>query len=154
MAGSAYPPALSLDWEVSGYLFRPPKVVNGEFVHPAASPVIKWLARVRAGALATNARTAGSGLGVSTSCLCCHDPVEDDAHAIAACPATGAQDCASVASRVWAQAAQRRGFAARALPDSWIENQLTAALIPSSMHDFLPPARRNGDLLILLPHAD
>ena len=52
---------------------------------------------------------------------------------------------------MWAQAAQRRGFAARALPDSWIEShllQLAAALIPSSMRAFLPPARSNGDLLL------
>jgi len=99
---------MELDWEASNLIFRPPSLVNGVFVHYAATPMLKWVARARAGALATLARKLGSGLASSSRCACCTSPDEDDTHVLTGCPATGAQDCSATAGRLWLQAAHRR----------------------------------------------
>ena len=79
-----YPDGLELDWKTSVYLFHPPKVMSGRFVHNASPPVLKWIARARSGALATNARKASTGLGMdSAGCPCCDATLEDDAHVVA-----------------------------------------------------------------------
>jgi len=78
--------------------------VNGVFVHVVSAPVIKWVARTRAGALATPARKAKSPV-----CPCCGHPTDDDSHVVAECSSTGAADCGEVASRMWMQAACKRG---------------------------------------------
>ena len=135
-----YPPGLAIDWPTSVHLFRPPHVVNGAFVHVVGPPVSKWVARARAGALAIRGRLAKTGLSSSPQCPCCPCPLEDDAHAVAACPATGAQDCAALASRLWLQVARRRGVLVSSLPDAWVEAHvllLAVAVLPMSLRGFL-----------------
>jgi hypothetical protein len=115
-------------------------VVTGVFVHNAAPPVLKWVARARAGALATHARKLSSGLASSARCVCCDAPDEDDLHVLTGCPATGSQDCAIQVGRLWLQAAQRRGVQVPPLPDFWVTShllQLAVALIPASIQNFL-----------------
>ena len=115
--------------------------MKGNFVHLVGPPVIKWVARARTGALATCARQAGTGLGSSPTCSCCNAPSEDDTHAVAGCPETGAGDCAVVAANHWLRAAGKRGVSPTPLPGSWVEThlvQLAVALIPASLRSYAP----------------
>ena len=57
-----YLSVMAFDWKASGRLFHPPKVVSGHFIYSAPPRVLKWVARARAGDLATNARKAPTGL--------------------------------------------------------------------------------------------
>ena len=82
------------------------------FVHVVSAPVIKWVSRARAGALATSARKAKS------------HPTDDDSHVVAGCSSTGAADCGEVASRMWMQAAGKRGAHVTPLPASWVTAHL------------------------------
>ena len=137
-----YPAGLEFDWRVSGHLFRPPRVVEGKFVHTAAPPVIKWTARVRTGALATFARLATTGLKPTSQCPCCPVEVEDDAHAVSGCPGSGSIDCADFAARLWLKVGKSRGVKMIPLSPPWLQThllQVAAGLIPSSLTDFLPP---------------
>ena len=95
---SLYPAGMEIDWKVSTAIFALPAVVGGYFVHAVPPPVLKWVARARAGALATSLRKATTGLGPSPSplCPCCGAASEDDAHVVAGCPATGAGACVDV----------------------------------------------------------
>ena len=92
--------------------------VNGVFVHVVSAPVIKWVARTRAGALATPGRKAKSPV-----CPCCGHPTDDDSHVVAECSSTA--DCGEVASRMWMQAACKRGAHMTPLPPSWVTAHLT-----------------------------
>ena len=81
-----YPSGLELDWQTSNYIFQLPTVVNGVFVNVVSAPVIKWVARARAGALATSARKAKSGLGSTPVCPCCGHLTDDDSHVVLGVP--------------------------------------------------------------------
>ena len=105
-------------------------------------PVLKWVARARAGALATSLRKATTGLGPSPSplCPCCGAASKDDAHVVAGCPATGAGACVDVALRLWLQIAAKRGIQAPAFATLWVSAhllQLSVALIPTSARGLL-----------------
>ena len=85
-----YPERVRMHWSLSTGIFRRPKPSGTVFVHPVATAVIKWMARVRAGCLASRARLVGHGMVEgSTQYLCCGAAVEDDEHMLAGCPATG-----------------------------------------------------------------
>jgi len=138
-----YPTGMEFDWKASTAIFLLPVVVDGAFVHVVPPPVLKWVARARAGALATSLRKATTGLGISPSpaCPCCGAASEDDAHVVVGCPATGAGACADVASKLWLQAAVKRGVQAPPqLVSSWVSAhllQLSVALIPTSARGLL-----------------
>ena len=139
---SLYPAGMEFDWKVSTAIFALPAVVGGYFVHAVPPPVLKWVARARAGALATSLRKATTGLGPSPSplCPCCGAASEDDAHVVAGCPATGAGACVDVALRLWLQIAAKRGIQAPPLATSWVSAhllQLSVALIPTSARGLL-----------------
>jgi len=139
---SLYPAGMEIDWKVSTAIFALPAVVGGYFVHAVPPPVLKWVARARAGALATSLRKATTGLGPSPSplCPCCGAASEDDAHVVAGCPATGAGACVDVALRLWLQIAAKRGIQAPPLATSWVSAlllQLSVALIPTSARGLL-----------------
>ena len=54
-----FPAGLTFDWTASVYIFRCPLVVEGKFVHNNVdSPVLKWVARARSGALVSSDRYA------------------------------------------------------------------------------------------------
>ena len=136
-----YPAGMEFDWTASGRLFHPPKVVSGHFIHAAPPQVLKWVARARTGALATNARKAHTGLGSDPSkCPCCDAPLEDDAHVIAGCPQTGSADCEAAAAQLWLKVTAARGVQAVPLTVDWLHThllQLAVGLIPMSMHALL-----------------
>ena len=136
-----YPAGVDFDWRISNYLFRLPCVEGGEFVHAAPRRVLKWTARVRTGALATNARLTGTALKSSSQCGCCPAPVEDDAHAIAGCPGTGSAECSDFAFQLWVKVGSKRGVTMIPLPASWLQLhllQVAVGLIPCSLKAFVP----------------
>ena len=137
-----YPAGMDFDWDPSQVVFRPPRVVEGKFVHILPQMVVKWTARARAGALATGARRAKthSDGSVSPVCVCCAAPLEDDEHAILVCPVTGAGDWLSVARRVWRREARRVAPLADPLTVEWLNEhapQVATGLIPLSIHQFV-----------------
>ena len=102
-----YPVNVPVDWAVSTGIFRRPTVSGATFVHSVPPAVIKWVARVRAGCLASRARLVGHGLEAGPrNCLCCGAAVEDDEHILAGCPATGTQDWLLLVAEVWSAAAK------------------------------------------------
>ena len=140
-----YPQGVPIDWSSSTGAFRRPVVSGSTFVHPVPPAVIKWLARVRAGCLASRARLVGHGLcSGSPQCLCCGAEVEDDEHVLAGCPATGTQDWPALMAEAWAMAARTVGAQIPMPPAStWMPDylMLMAALIPMSSSRMwgLPP---------------
>ena len=109
-------------------------------MHTARPAVLKWVARVRAGALATGARCAGTGLHDNPRCLCCGADQEDDEHAVAGCPATGSADWRMAFPQIWTDALREHGLAPSPLSDEWLEEHrlpLAAALLPLSIRGFL-----------------
>ena len=57
------PPDVSLDWPLSTGCFSRPQVTGRAFVHSSPNPVVKWLARARAGCLASRLRLFSHGMG-------------------------------------------------------------------------------------------
>ena len=142
-----FPVDLTFDWTASVAIFRRPVVQRGGFVHRVAPRVLKWIARVRCGCLATRERLARHGIGgvLSPACLCCGDPVEDDAHVLVGCAATGAAPVAPAFSAVWLAANEASKVPARPPPQAWLAAHclpLLAALIPTTLlwHHPLPEA--------------
>ena len=105
-----YSDGVEMDWKASSYLFQATTVVSVAFIFRAPSATLKWVARARAGALATRARLASSGVLTSPQCLCCPEENEDDFHVVAGCPATGAADCVILIPRLWQQLLVKRGI--------------------------------------------
>lgn len=56
LVGQALPPSVPMDWKLSNGIFRRPVVSGKLFMHPVPTPVVKWVARVRAGCLASRLR--------------------------------------------------------------------------------------------------
>lgn len=132
-----FPPDMTFDWPSSVGVFERAVVTPAGFQHPTQPAVIKWVARVRCGCLATRERLVRHHMGgvTSPSCLCCGAPSEDDAHVLAGCPATGSADWAPALLDAWSSAATAASVAAPAPPMAWLEAHrfpLLAALIPSS----------------------
>jgi hypothetical protein len=138
-----YPDNVEIDWLLSTVIFQRPTTSGGRFIHRVAPAVIKWLARVRTGSLATRARRHKRKLDASPACPCCDGPVEDDAHVVAGCPATGSADWQSCISEAWATAVTATNLQIPLPEPSWVDThrlQLMAAIIPASLqqHTNLP----------------
>ena len=130
---SLYPETVQLDWPVSTCIFRRPTPSGAHFVHLVAPSVIKWLARIRTGSLATRARRHKRGLSPSPACPCCAAEVEDDAHVIAGCPATGSAEWCPCVQEAWMSAAAVTGLHPSVPTHDQLASyklQLMAALIP------------------------
>ena len=139
-----FPADMNVDWAASTGVFRRPTCTSSSFVHPVPQAVVKWVARIRCGCLATRDRLHRHQLGVSAGCACCGAAIEDDTHVLAGCPATGTADWEAIISEAWqaAAVATRLSVAPPAAP--WLQQHrlpLLAALIPSSTlwHSPLPP---------------
>ena len=131
-----YPDTVEISWSLPCGVFRRPVSNGGRFVHPVPSAVVKWLARVRVGSLATRARRHKRRLESSPACPCCSAPVEDDAHVVAGCPTTGSADWAQCITEAWVTASAATHLSPPQPAPSWVSShylQLMAALIPSSL---------------------
>ena len=144
---SLYPDGMEVDWPLSIGIFRRPTSSNSHFHHPAPPSVIKWIARVRTGSLATRARRHKQGLSGSPECPCCAAEVEDDAHVIAGCPATGSSDWPQCVMEAWTCSGEATGL--HPIPPDMeqlgaCKLQLMAALIPSNVvaASLLPPSHQ------------
>ena len=140
-----YPAEVEFDWSVSTGIFRRPTVNGGAFIHPVAPAVIKWLARVRAGCLASRSRLVRHGMVAGTTqCLCCGAAVEDDKHIVSDCPSTGTRDWLLMLTEAWGTAQQGSGLQVPLPAVTLLEPirlPLLAALIPSHAAETwgLPP---------------
>ena len=140
--GHLYSDVAAMDWEISGHVLRPPKVVEGKFVHLAPPAVLKWTARARSGALATRARLFKNKQSQSPQCPGCGYAEEDDLHVLTGCPATGSADCTVFATQHWTKVGQGRGAALLPLPATWVHShlmRLSVAFVPLSLPEFIPP---------------
>ena len=136
-----YPADVDIDWEASCYLFRPPKVKDGNFVFMAAPFVLKWTARARTGGLASRSRLLKNTLVDSAQCPCCPHPDEDDEHMVAGCEGTGSSDCALFAVEMWQKVGRARNARLPPLPADWVAGHLymiAVGLIPRSLTTFVP----------------
>ena len=129
-----------LDWEASCWAFRT-ALGKGGYFYPVQPAVVKWLARVRSGALATRARWFKTKLRASAACELCEDPTEDDEHATMGCPATGADRWRDAFLRGWETAAQEVPTLRTSVPsEAWITGhgmRLCAGLIPMDTRRWL-----------------
>jgi hypothetical protein len=131
-----YPGNMDINWQLSCGVFRRPVSNGGRFVHPVPAAVVKWLARLRVGSLSTRARRHKRRLESSPACPCCSAPVEDDAHMVAGCPATGSADWAQCIMEAWATASTTTSLSPPPPAPLWVSShhlQLMAALIPNSL---------------------
>jgi hypothetical protein len=140
-----FPIDLSFDWPNSTVIFGRATPAADHFTHRVAPAVIKWVARVRCGCLATHQRLHVHKMGPSSpACPCCNAPVEDEPHVLTGCPSTGSADWAASFSELWAAAALHCNVQVPLPPAEWVSTHslpLAAALIPESClwHHPLPP---------------
>jgi ribonuclease HI len=136
-----YRDELPIDWKFSAYIFRRPSTSGEAFVHPVAPATIKWVARVRAGCLATRLRLYERHLIASPACQCCDATEEDDEHVVAGCSATGTADWLALVHETWRIAALDTHVSIPAPPTGWLHQhrlQLMAAMIPVSLASLVP----------------
>ena len=130
-----YPSASAISWPIFCRIFRRPTVPGNSFQHSAPPPVIKWIARIRTGALAPRERLHRRGMVTSPACPCCNDPQEDDLHILTGCPATGTVDWPSILQECWISAASSIHLDTPP-PVPWLADNhlpLLAALLPLSL---------------------
>ena len=129
-----YPKDVEVDWSASCGIFRRPVVPGNQFVHPAPPAVIKWMARVRTGCLATRMRLVGHEMASGpTVCICCGVADEDEEHLLTGCVATGAAEWLTSVLEIWRATAQGHRVAVPDPPRPWLEQHsfmLLAALLP------------------------
>lgn len=138
-----YPPDVPLDWSLSTAAFRRPTVSGDTFIHPSPPHVVKWLARARAGCLASRFRLFKHHLGPSPTCPCCGADSETEEHMVCGCPVTGSADWLLGLLDVWASTARSLSMSVPPPPSSWLQQfrlPLLMALIPSSLSSFIPLA--------------
>ena len=140
---SLLPEEIPLHLPLSTAIFRRPTVSAGAFIHPTAPATIKWIARLRAGCIATGLRrhTHLPSQVPSPACICCGSAIEDDAHALAGCTTTGAADWAANLTAAWATASHSSGLTVPLPTPEWLASHhipLLAALIPMSLSQELP----------------
>lgn len=132
-----YPRDVAIEWGPSTGIFKRPVVQKAVFIHPAAPAAIKWMARLRTGALATQMRVVRHGMTQgSTMCGCCRLIDEDDEHLLTGCTATGAADWKASTLAVWRAVARGLHVQIPDPPDGWLEThrfRLLAALLPANM---------------------
>ena len=132
-----YPPDVEMAWAVSTGVFRRPVVQGKTFVHPVHPRVIKWLARVRTGCLATRSKLVGHGMvSGSLECPCCGEGQDDDEHALVGCTATGTAEWLDTYREIWLAVATESHTDVPPPSEAWLENNrflLRAALIPVNL---------------------
>ena len=136
-----YPAAVPIDWPLSTGSFHRPVVSGDSFAHPCPAPVVKWLARARAGCLAPRSRLFKHHMGPSPACPCCDSPAEDEAHMLHGCPGTGSADWLQGLMDVWASTAHSLSVSVPPPPTPWLEQfriPLLVALIPVSLSTLVP----------------
>ena len=140
-----FPVDVPINWVASVAIFARPSLQSDHFRHPVAPAVVKWVARVRSGCLATQARRLRCGYAGDPSCPCCSADEEDDHHLLAGCPATGSGEWALALPELWMSVARSCQLSIPPPPPTWLDLHhlpLTAALIPEAalMHYPLPVA--------------
>ena len=136
-----YPLGEPLNWVASNVAFHRPVVAGGQFVHPVPPPVVKWLARVRAGCLASRLRLFSHRLGSSPACPCCGWEEEDEEHVVSGCPATGSADWLEMLQEVWGSVSKALAVPVDPPPVAVLEQfrlPLLAALCPVALETFVP----------------
>ena len=132
-----YPRDVAVAWGPSTSIFRRPVVQKGVFVHPAPPAVIKWMARLRTGALPIRLRLVRHGMAQgSTFGGCCGAAEEDDEHLLTGCDATGSADSMASILSVWRAVAQGLSAPIPDPPESWLEDHrfmLLAAVLPATL---------------------
>jgi hypothetical protein len=136
-----YPVGVDLVWEYSSGCFMRPVVSGNRFVHRAAVSVVKWLARARAGCLASRLRIFSHRMGPSPACPCCAAAEEDEEHMVSGCPATGSVDWLAGLQEVWNTAAEDLSLRLHPPAVELLRQHhlaLLAALIPAALVDTFP----------------
>ena len=131
-----------MNWRLSTASFCRPVVSGDEFIHPVARPVVKWLARARAGCLACQERLVNHHMTrASAMCRCCGSAVETEEHMMAGCSCTGSTDFAATFADLWSQAASSLRLSVPALPPPlWVSQHrlpLLVAMMPTSLQDLV-----------------
>ena len=114
---------------------------GGVFVHTVAAAVVKWVARVRAGCLASRLRLFNHHLQASSVCPCCGAEEEDDAHIVCGCPGTGSVNWLAMFKEVWALVSGELSVSLDPPPDPWLDQfriPLLAALLPAELATYAP----------------
>ena len=132
-----YPRDVPVDWASSVGIFGRPVVQGGEFVHRAAPAVIKWIARVRTGCLATRMRLVSHRMVRGSSlCMCCGEADEDEEHLLTGCTRTGASEWRESILEIWRTVARGLPVAVPDPPEGWLEDHrfmLVAAVLPADL---------------------
>ena len=132
-----FPSGVEVAWAASNSIFRRPVVQGAAFVHPIQPRVIKWIARVRTGCLATRMRLVSHRLSMgSTSCPCCGAVNDDDEHVLTGCSATGSLDWVDSVREVWRAVASEVRADLGPPPEAWLLQHcflLRAAMIPADV---------------------
>ena len=109
--GKMFPPGVKIWWKVSNRMFGRPVVKGDAWIEAAAPGVVKWVARARVGALATEERLSKTGTvkgpdgqPAEIKCQCCGAAVENDVHILTGCPETGTDKVADEVQKVWREA--------------------------------------------------
>ena len=125
-----------IDWRASNCMFTPPKVTPNGWIFKCLPSTAKWVARARAGALATTVRVKKTWQhDISPVCPCCGHDDEDDRHLLTQCQATNAVLVVKVAQDLWNELSPTN----TGPPSSWFAKwqlQLSVSLIPKEARGF------------------
>ena len=101
-------------WQVSNKMFERPVVRGGAWISKAAPGLMKWVARARAGALAsrvrmvkTNVVKGPDGGPGDPTCECCGAAAEDDVHLLTGCSDSGTDKVIDKVEEVWRAALEK-----------------------------------------------
>jgi hypothetical protein len=149
-----YPPEEEVLWDVSTGIFRRPVVSGGVFVHAAPATVVKWVARVRAGCLASRLRLFSHGMEASAACPGCGAEEEDEEHMVSGCSGTGSVRWLPMVREIWRDVAQELAVTVPVPPETCLHHlrlPLLAALIPAALarQVALPPGPQQRFLRLL-----
>ena len=136
-----YPTGVAMNWTLSNGVFCRPVVSGHSFVHSVPAAVVKWVARTRAGCLASRLRLFRHRMESSPACPCCGTAEEDEEHVVMGCPGTGSVDWLSTLRELWVKTASELSLST-APPSETVLGQfrlpLLAAVIPSTVIDLVP----------------
>ena len=96
------------DWKLSTACFRSPTVGATGFIYQAPPTTLKWVARIRTGALSTRSRFRSNGTEDEKGCVCCKEGVvENEEHVLFSCQASGADKWLEHIWSAWDEAHQK-----------------------------------------------
>ena len=127
-----------IDWGSSVGAFKRPKWAGCVFAYECSASDAKWVARIRCGALATEARRNKRATSSRQWCKCCDlKAVEDESHVLFACVGTGADEWLCDLQEVWKKTGRMMKMVDCPPPcTEWLTANrwaLRAALIPFSI---------------------